>query len=62
MVLLIPGAPVSRRTAALSFAGVKRHSLTLSTGSTEALVPAGEGIAFPFGTLETFVTYGATAT
>jgi hypothetical protein len=36
-------------------------TVTLSTGSTETLVPAGEGIAFPMGTLDTFVTYGAPA-
>jgi Phage major capsid protein E len=36
-------------------------TVTLSTGATETLVPAGEGIAFPLGTLDTFVTYGAPA-
>jgi len=36
-------------------------TVTLSTGGTEKLVPAGEGIAFPLGTLDTFVTYGAPA-
>jgi len=36
-------------------------TVTLSTGSTETLVPAGEGIVFPMGTLDTFVTYGAPA-
>ena len=36
-------------------------TVTLSTGATETLVPAGEGIAFPMGTLDTFVTYGAPA-
>jgi hypothetical protein len=36
-------------------------TVTLSTGGTETLVPAGEGIAFPLGTLDTFVTYGAPA-
>ncbi len=36
-------------------------TVTLSTGSTETLVAAGEGIAFPLGTLDTFVTYGAPA-
>jgi hypothetical protein len=36
-------------------------TVTLSTGNTETLVPAGEGIAFPLGTLDTFVTYGAPA-
>jgi hypothetical protein len=36
-------------------------TVTLSTGSTETLVPANEGIAFPLGTTDTFVTYGAPA-
>ena len=36
-------------------------TVTLSTGTTETLVLAGEGIAFPLGTLDTFVTYGAPA-
>lgn len=36
-------------------------TVTLSTGGTEKLVPVGEGIAFPLGTLDTFVTYGAPA-
>jgi hypothetical protein len=36
-------------------------TVTLSTGATETLVPAGDGIAFPMGTLDTFVTYGAPA-
>lgn len=36
-------------------------TVTLSTGSTDTLVPAGEGIAFPLGTIDTFVTYGAPA-
>ena len=36
-------------------------TVTLSTGATETLVPASEGIAFPLGTLDTFVTYGAPA-
>jgi Phage major capsid protein E len=36
-------------------------TVTLSTGATETLVPANEGIAFPLGTLDTFVTYGAPA-
>jgi hypothetical protein len=47
------------------FAGVVfeeyNATVTLSTGATEKLVPAGEGIAFPLGTLDTFVTYGAPA-
>ena len=56
------------RTAArrrFPFAGIVfeeyNATVTLSTGSTETLVPAGEGIAFPMGTLDTFVTYGAPA-
>ncbi|SHN78163.1 major capsid protein, partial [Oceanicella actignis] len=36
-------------------------TVTLSTGATETLIPAGEGIAFPLGTTDTFVTYGAPA-
>lgn len=36
-------------------------TVTLATGATETLIPAGEGIAFPLGTLDTFVTYGAPA-
>ena len=36
-------------------------TVTLSTGATETLVPANEGIAFPLGTMDTFVTYGAPA-
>ena len=36
-------------------------TVTLSSGTTETLVPAGEGVAFPLGTLDTFVTYGAPA-
>ena len=36
-------------------------TVTLSTGATETLVAAGEGVAFPIGTLDTFVTYGAPA-
>ena len=34
-------------------------TVTLSTGATETLIPANEGIAFPLGTMDTFVTYGA---
>jgi hypothetical protein len=33
--------------------------VTLSTGATETLIPANEGIAFSLGTMDTFVTYGA---
>ena len=36
-------------------------TVTLATGATETLIPAGEGIAFPLGTMDTFVTYGAPA-
>ncbi|MBI2718134.1 MAG: major capsid protein [Rhizobiales bacterium] len=36
-------------------------TVTLATGATETLIPAGEGIAFALGTLDTFVTYGAPA-
>ena len=36
-------------------------TVTLSSGDTETLVPVGEGIAFPLGTMDTFVTYGAPA-
>ena len=36
-------------------------TMTLSTGATETLIPAGEGIVFPMGTLDTFVTHGAPA-
>lgn len=38
-----------------------RGSVTLSTGATERLIPAGEAIAFPIGTMDTFRTYGAPA-
>jgi hypothetical protein len=47
------------------FAGVMfeeyNATVTLSTGTTEKLIPANEGIAFPLGTIDTFVTYGAPA-
>jgi Phage major capsid protein E len=36
-------------------------TVTLSTGATETLIVANEGIAFPLGTMDTFVTYGAPA-
>ena len=36
-------------------------TVTLSTGATETLIPDGEGIAFPLGTMDTFVTYGSPA-
>jgi hypothetical protein len=49
----------------LPFAGIMfeeyNATVTLSTGETETLIPASEGIAFPLGTLDTFVTYGAPA-
>lgn len=38
-----------------------RGSVTLFGGTTERLIPAGEGIAFPLGTMDTFRTYGAPA-
>lgn len=36
-------------------------TVTFSIGTTETLIPAGEGIAFPLGTIDPFVTYGAPA-
>ena len=36
-------------------------TVTLASGSTQTLIAAGEGIAFPLATRETFVTYGAPA-
>lgn len=36
-------------------------TVTLATGATETLLPANEGIAFPLGTMDTFVTYFAPA-
>ena len=38
-----------------------RGTVTLSTGTAERLIPAGEGIAFPIGTMDTFTTYGGPA-
>lgn len=38
-----------------------RGVVTLSTGATERLIPVGEAICFPTGTMDTFVTYGAPA-
>ncbi len=50
---------------AFPFAGILfeeyNGSVTLSTGVTERLIPAGEGIAFPMGTFDTFTTYGGPA-
>ena len=50
---------------AFPFAGILfeeyNGSVTLSTGATERLIPAGEGIAFPMGTFDTFTTYGGPA-
>lgn len=47
------------------FAGIMYEeynaTVTLGTGATEKLIPEGEGIAFPIGTTDTFVTYGAPA-
>lgn len=36
-------------------------TVTLANGSTARLIPAGEGVAFPLGTLDTFRTYFAPA-
>lgn len=36
-------------------------TMTLSTGVSERLIPQNEGVAFPMGTTDTFVTYGAPA-
>lgn len=38
-----------------------RGSVTLFGGSTERLIPSGEAICFPLGTMDTFKTYGAPA-
>ncbi len=50
---------------AFPFAGILfeeyRGTVTLSTGVAERLIPAGEGIAFPIGTIDTFTTYGGPA-
>jgi len=50
---------------AFPFAGILfeeyNASVTLSDGTAERLIPAGEGIAFPMGTIDTFTTYGAPA-
>jgi hypothetical protein len=47
------------------FAGIMfeeyNATVTLATGATEKLIPTNEGIAFPLGTIDTFVTYGAPA-
>ncbi len=47
------------------FAGILfeeyRGTVTLSTGVAEKLIPAGEGVAFPIGTIDTFTTYGGPA-
>jgi hypothetical protein len=53
------------RSRRFPFAGIVfeeyNATVTLSTGATETLIPANEGIAFPLGTLDTFVTYGSPA-
>jgi hypothetical protein len=53
------------KQARFPFAGIMfeeyNATVTLSTGATETLVPAGEGVAFPLGTMDTFVTHGAPA-
>ena len=50
---------------AFPFAGILfeeyNGSVTLSNGTSERLIPAGEGIAFPLGTFDTFTTYGGPA-
>jgi hypothetical protein len=50
---------------AFPFAGVLfeeyNGSVTLSNGTSERLIPSGEGIAFPMGTFDTFTTYGGPA-
>ncbi len=50
---------------AFPFAGILFEEYTgratLSTGSSESFIPAGEGIAFPLGTFDTFTTYGGPA-
>ncbi len=50
---------------AFPFAGILFEaytgSVTLSTGAAERLLPAGEGVAFPIGTFDTFTTYGGPA-
>jgi hypothetical protein len=50
---------------AFPFAGIMfeeyNASVTLSSGTAERLIPAGEGIAFPMGTFDTFTTYGGPA-
>ncbi|NRP50601.1 hypothetical protein XMV201_002368 [Aliiroseovarius sp. xm-v-201] len=50
---------------AFPFAGILfeeyNGSVTLSNGASERLIPAGEGIAFPLGTFDTFTTYGGPA-
>lgn len=37
------------------------YEATLSNGTSERLIPTGEGIAFPIGTFDTFTTYGKPA-
>ncbi|MBZ0130442.1 MAG: major capsid protein [Rhodobacteraceae bacterium] len=50
---------------AFPFAGILfeeyNGSVTLSNGTSERLIPTGEGIAFPMGTFDTFTTYGGPA-
>jgi len=50
---------------AFPFAGILfeeyNGSVTLSNGTSERLIPPGEGIAFPLGTFDTFTTYGGPA-
>jgi len=50
---------------AFPFAGILfeeyNGSVTLSNGTSDRLIPAGEGIAFPLGTFDTFTTFGGPA-
>ena len=62
------GAPQLIRVVlrrAFPFAGILfeeyNGSVTLSNGTSERLIPTGEGIAFPMGTFDTFTTYGGPA-
>lgn len=60
------GQPLREDTRrAFPFAGILfeeyNGSVTLANGTAERLIPAGEGIAFPLGTFDTFTTYGGPA-
>ena len=58
-------AAARRHAPRFPFAGILfeeyNGSVTLSNGTSERLIPAGEGIAFPLGTFDTFTTYGGPA-